>query len=104
MVVPPHPTLSSGCCTLFLQGCSIELEPGWQFNAILIYIYIYTHTTLVLVVHGGDLRGMGLRPLPRIPNFPFSTFLPIPLHGLLLRSYGGGWGGKDDPAHREVCG
>ena len=54
---------------------------------------------------GRDLRGMGLRPLPRIPTFFIQlTFLPIPLHGLLLRSYGGGWGGKDDPFDWEVKG
>ena len=33
-----------------------------------------------------------------------SHLLPIPLCGLPLRSVRGGRGGKDDPAHREVCG
>ena len=54
---------------------------------------------------GRDQRGVGLQPLPRIPtSSPSISLLPIPLHGLLLRSYGGGWGGKDDPIDWVVKG
>ena len=47
---------------------------------------------------------MGPWPLPRIPTSSSISLLPIPLHGLLLRSYGGGWGGKDNPIDWVVKG
>ena len=52
--------------------------------------------------HCGDLRGMGLRPLPRIPNSPSFTFLPTPLQSCPLQSLGRGVRGKDGPALRCI--
>ena len=89
-VVPP---LRLTAAALFLGGSSYTvLSQDVRSCADIFSLVLDLVCTL-----GRDRRGVGPWPLPRIPTSSSSSLLPIPLHGLLLRSYGGGWGGKDDP-------
>ena len=103
MVVPP-PRYSSLSALLFLRAEATQDVLSQDAHKDGHLPSLTLELELVCTV-GRDQRGVGLQPLPRIPtSSPSISLLPIPLHGLLLRSYGGGWGGKDDPIDWVVKG
>ena len=88
----------SGCPFLLASHCG--LEPRWHcMPSWYIYIYPYTGSRTRTYMHRVGIYAVwGLGPSPRIPtSSPAISLLPIPLHGLLLRSYGGGWGEQRRP-------
>ena len=100
MVVLPHYPTVSEWLPFSLFGKPLEvLSQDVRSCADIFSLVLDLVCTL-----GRDRRGVGPWPLPRIPTTSSSSLLPIPLHGLLLRTYGGGWGGKDDPIDWVVKG
>ena len=91
VVPPPHYSVAA---TPFPKGSSTT---GCLSQDVRSCADIFSLVLDLVCTLGRDRRGVGPWPLPRIPTSSSSSLLPIPLHGLLLRSYGGGWGGKDDP-------
>ena len=97
-VVPPP--LYSLAAAPFPKGGSAEfLSQDAHFKCHLDRYILHMHTRLELCMYQVGIYAVwGFGP-SRGSLHSIRSFIPIPLHGLLLRSYGGGWGGKDGSAH-----